>query len=289
MGNGVQKLANIRYDTLNGEKIKEDMEMNLLLEGKSVVVTGASQGLGKAIATEFAREGAHVFISSRSEEKLQQAQANIREITGNKHVYYVSCDMNKEEHIKNLIQKVVEKNGTVDVLINNAGGPPAGKFLDMTDENWYQAFEQNLLSAVRATRQVIPYMKQNGAGRIVNITSSSIKQSIDNLILSNSIRPGVLGLTKSLSQEFATDNILVNTVGPGKIATDRMNELMEATSKTQGKTMEEVEKATVADIPIGRLGKPEEFAKAVVFLASFANTYITGQQLIVDGASVKAL
>jgi len=289
MGNGVQKLANIRYDTLNGEKIKEDMEMDLLLEGKSVVVTGASQGLGKAIATEFAREGAHVFISSRSEEKLQQAQANIREITGNKHVYYVSCDMNKEEHIKNLIQKVVEKNGTVDVLINNAGGPPAGKFLDMTDENWYQAFEQNLLSAVRATRQVIPYMKQNGAGRIVNITSSSIKQSIDNLILSNSIRPGVLGLTKSLSQEFATDNILVNTVGPGKIATDRMNELMEATSKTQGKTMEEVEKATVADIPIGRLGKPEEFAKAVVFLASFANTYITGQQLIVDGASVKAL
>src|SRR5690625_2738686 len=159
----------------------------------------------------------------------------------------------------------------------------------MTDENWYQAFEQNLLSVVRATRQVIPYMKQNGAGRIVNITSSSIKQSIDNLILSNSIRPGVLGLTKSLSQEFATDNILVNTVGPGKIATDRMNELMEATSKTQGKTMEEVEKATVADIPIGRLGKPEEFAKAVVFLASFANTYITGQQLIVDGASVKAL
>lgn len=289
MGNGVQKLANIRYDTLNGEKIKEDMEMDLLLEGKSVVVTGASQGLGKAIATEFAREGAHVFISSRSEEKLQQAQANIREITGNKHVYYVSCDMNKEEHIKNLIQKVVEKNGTVDVLINNAGGPPAGKFLDMTDENWYQAFEQNLLSVVRATRQVIPYMKQNGAGRIVNITSSSIKQSIDNLILSNSIRPGVLGLTKSLSQEFATDNILVNTVGPGKIATDRMNELMEATSKTQGKTMEEVEKATVADIPIGRLGKPEEFAKAVVFLASFANTYITGQQLIVDGASVKAL
>src|SRR5690625_2011579 len=188
MGNGVQKLANIRYDTLNGEKIKEDMEMDLLLEGKSVVVTGASQGLGKAIATEFAREGAHVFISSRSEEKLQQAQANIREITGNKHVYYVSCDMNKEEHIKNLIQKVVEKNGTVDVLINNAGGPPAGKFLDMTDENWYQAFEQNLLSVVRATRQVIPYMKQNGAGRIVNITSSSIKQSIDNLILSNSIR-----------------------------------------------------------------------------------------------------
>lgn len=263
--------------------------MDLLLKGKTVIVTGASQGLGKAIATEFASEGANVYISSRSEEKLQQAVKEIREKTENKEVNYAVCDMKNEDQIQSLVQKVVEKYGTVDVLVNNAGGPPAGKFMDMSDDEWFGAFEQNLLSVVRATRKVIPYMKKQEAGRIVNITSSSIKQSIDNLILSNTMRPGVLGLTKSLSQEFAVDNILVNTVGPGKIATDRMMQLNETTAKIGGITVEEAEKASVADIPMGRYGKPEEFAKAVVFLGSFANTYVTGQAVIVDGASVKAL
>lgn len=263
--------------------------MDLHLEGKSVIVTGASQGLGKAIATEFAHEGAHVFISSRSEEKLKKAQEEIREKTGNKTVNYAVCDMKKDDQIQSLVQKVVEKNNTVDVLINNAGGPPAGNFLDMSDDQWYDAFEQNLLSVVRATKSVIPYMKGEDGGRIINITSSSIKQSIDNLILSNTMRPGVLGLTKSLSQEFAADNILINTVGPGKIATDRMIQLNETTAASEGKSIEEVKQDSIADIPLGRYGEPEEFAKAVVFLASFANTYITGQALIVDGASVKAL
>lgn len=263
--------------------------MDLLLKDKSVIVTGASQGLGKAVATEFAREGASVFISSRNESKLQQTVEDIRKETKNKNVNYVECDMKDEAQIHTLIQKVVEKNGTVDVLINNAGGPPAGKFLDMTDENWHDAFEQNLLSVVRASKLVIPYMKKAEAGRIVNITSSSIKQSIDNLILSNTMRPGVLGLTKSLAREFASDNILVNTVGPGTISTDRVAQLNEINAKAQGKTAEDMKEAAVSDIPIGRYGEPEEFAKAVVFLASFANTYITGQSLIVDGASVKAL
>lgn len=263
--------------------------MDLLLKGKSVIVTGASQGLGKAIAMEFAREEAAVFISSRSEEKLQKTVKEIREETGNNDVNYVVCDMKEVDQMKALVQKVVDKNGTVHVLINNAGGPPAGEFMKMTDDDWYHAFEQNLLSVVRATRHVIPYMKRQEAGRIVNITSSSIKQSIDNLILSNTMRPGVLGLTKSLSQEFAAHNILVNTVGPGKIATERLMQLNAITASQQGKSMEEIEKASISDIPLGRYGKPEEFAKAVVFLASFANTYITGQALIVDGASVKAI
>jgi len=263
--------------------------MDLLLKGKTVLVTGASQGLGKAVATEFAREGAHVFISSRNEEKLQVAVDEIREKTGNREVNYAVCDMRKEDQIQSLVQKVIEKNESIDVLINNAGGPPAGKFMDMNDDDWFGAFEQNLLSVVRATKKVIPYMKKQEGGRIVNITSSSIKQTIDNLILSNTMRPGVLGLTKSLSQEFAADHILINTVGPGKIATDRLIQLNETVAKSTGKPIEEVEEAAVADIPMGRLGEPEEFAKAVVFLASFANTYITGQALIVDGASVKAL
>ncbi|MEI3607349.1 SDR family oxidoreductase [Pseudogracilibacillus sp. SE30717A] len=263
--------------------------MDLGLTGKSVIVTGASQGLGKAIAIEFAREGAHVFISSRSEDKLQVAVQEIREMTGNKEVNYAVCDMRNENQIQSLVQKVVEKQHTVDILINNAGGPPAGQFMDMSDDDWYGAFEQNLLSVVRATRKVIPYMKKQERGRIVNITSSSIKQSIDQLILSNTMRPGVLGLTKSLATEFAADNILVNTVGPGKIATDRLMELNEKAAEKSGRSIDQINEESIAEIPLGRLGEPEEFAKAVVFLASSANTYITGQALIVDGASVKAL
>lgn len=263
--------------------------MDLLLHGKSVIVTGASEGLGKAIATEFVREGANVFVSSRSEEKLKLAVEEMRELTGSNTVNYVVCDMKEEEQIKALVQKVVEQNGTVDVLINNAGGPPAGKFLEQMDDDWYSAFEQNLLSVVRATRHVIPYMKKEGAGRIVNITSSSMKQSIDNLILSNTMRPGVLGLTKSLSQEFAAENILINTVGPGSIATKRLMELNETNAAVQGKTADQLMNKAIEAIPMGRYGEPEEFAKVVVFLASFANTYITGQALIVDGASTRAL
>lgn len=263
--------------------------MDLKLQDKSVIVTGASQGLGKAIATEFAREGAHVFISSRSEEKLQVAVAEIKEATGNSNVNYVICDAKNDEQIKSLIQTVVKENKTVDVLINNAGGPPAGSFLEMTDDNWYEAFEQNLLSVVRATRHALPYMKSQKSGRIVNLTSSSIQQSIDNLILSNTMRPGVLGLTNSLAQEFAEENILVNTVGPGKVETGRIVELNELAAKAQGISYDEMRTNDIAQIPSGRYGEPAEFAKAVVFLASFANTYITGQSLIVDGGAVKAL
>lgn len=264
--------------------------MDLLLEGKSVIVTGASQGLGKAVATEFAKEGANVLISSRSEEKLQKAVKEIRNQSNNDEIDYVVCNMQDEGEIESLIQKTVEKNNTVDILVNNAGGPPAGDFMEMDDEDWYNAFEQNLLSVVRASKRVIPYMKaSNDGGRIVNITSSSIKQSIDQLILSNTMRPGVLGLTKSLAAEFAKDHILVNTVGPGKIATDRLTNLMNSKVESSGMTMEQIQEKEVEQIPMGRLGEPEEFAKAVVFLGSFANTYITGQSLIVDGASVKAL
>lgn len=263
--------------------------MDLQLTGKVVLVTGASQGLGKAVATEFAREKAIVYISSRSEEKLAKAAHSIQVETGNQQVYYVVCDMKKKKDIRALVQHIVKIHDRIDVLINNAGGPPAGTFLEMTEDDWYHAFEQNLMSVVRTTREVIPYMKNQGAGRIVNITSSSIKQSIDNLLLSNTMRPGVFGFTKSIAQEFAADNILVNTVGPGKIATDRMIQLNISIAQKTGKPMEEVEKESVADIPLGRLGEPEEFSKAVAFLASFTNTYITGQALIVDGASVKAL
>lgn len=263
--------------------------MDLNLKGKSVIVTAASKGLGRAIAMEYAREGAHVMIGSRQEDLLKKTVQAIKAETGNENIYYSICDMKDHQAIKQLIAQTVKLNGTVDVLINNAGGPPAGKFIEMDDEDWYHAFELNLLSFVRTIREVIPLMKKQRQGHIVNLTSSSIKQSIDHLILSNVMRPGVLGLSKSLAQELGQDNILINTVGPGTIETDRILELNKGRAKNSGVSIDEVKEQAEKQIPMNRYGRPEEFAKAVVFLASGANTYITGQSLIVDGGSVKAL
>ncbi|GAB3794617.1 SDR family oxidoreductase [Virgibacillus kimchii] len=263
--------------------------MDLHLEGKSVIVTAASKGLGKATAMAFAGERAHVLLSSRNETALQNAVKEIKEETGNEHVDYAVCDMKKEADIRELVNKAVGWNGTVDVLINNAGGPPAGSFMEMSDEDWYHAFELNLLSFVRTIRAVFPYMKEQQSGHIVNLASSSIKQSIDHLVLSNTMRPGIVGLAKTLAQELSEDNILVNTVGPGTIKTGRVQELNKIKAEQAQVSVEEVNRKAEESIPMGRFGKPEEFAKAVVFLASGANTYITGQSLIVDGGQVKAL
>lgn len=263
--------------------------MDLDLKGKSVIVTAASKGLGKAAALEFAREGAKVLISSRSEEALQKTVDEIKDTTGNTNIDYIVCNMKDAQEIKQLVEKAVSLNGTVDVLINNAGGPPAGSFLDMTDEDWQHAFELNLLSFVRTIREAVPFMKKRGAGHIVNLASSSIKQSIDNLVLSNTMRPGIVGLAKTLAQELSEDNILINTVGPGTIETDRITELNQVQADKLNKTAEKVRNEAEGEIPMKRYGQPEEFAKAIVFLASGANTYITGQSLIVDGGQVKAL
>ena len=249
--------------------------MDLELEGKSVVVTAASKGLGKAIAMAFAKEKAHVLLSSRNEETLEAAVSEIKMETGNQNVDYAVCDMKKEADISGLINKAVAWNGTVNVLINNAGGPPAGSFMTMSDEDWYHAFELNLLSFVRTTRAVVPQMKEQKSGHIVN--------------LSNTMRPGIVGLAKTLAQELSEHNILVNTVGPGTIKTGRVQELNEIRAEKEKVSVEEVNRKAEQSIPMRRLGRPEEFAKAVVFLASGANTYITGQSLIVDGGQVKAL
>lgn len=263
--------------------------MDLQLKGKSVVVTAASKGLGRAIAAQFAREGAYVLISSRDEKALNATVREIKEETGNERVSYTVCDMKSAADIKAMVEYAAKITGSVDVLVNNAGGPPAGKFTDMSDEDWYHAFELNLLSFIRTAREVIPYMKKQGGGHIVNIASSSIKQSLNNLVLSNTIRPGIVGLAKSLAREHGEDNILVNTVGPGTIETDRIVELNRKRAKAQGKPVEQIAGEAVQQIPMKRLGEPAEFAKAIVFLGSGVNTYITGQSLIVDGGQVKAL
>ncbi|GGN51855.1 SDR family oxidoreductase [Oceanobacillus indicireducens] len=257
--------------------------MDLKLKGQSVIVAASSKGLGKAIALKFAEEGAHFLISSRREEELKLTAAEIRKKTGNEKVRYKTCDITDESQIKKLVGTAIEWNGKVDVLINNAGGPPAGTFDKFSDSDWQAAFELNL------TREVLPSMRESGAGRIVNIASSSIKQILDNLILSNTFRAGIVGLSKSLSQELAGDNILVNTIGPGRIATDRVQELDEIRADHKEISYEQLRNEVERSIPIGRYGEPEEFANMVVFLASGANSYVTGQSLVVDGGLVKAL
>ena len=263
--------------------------MELGLEGKSVIVMAASKGLGKATALQFAKEGAHVVISSRNEVDLIAAVKEIQESTSNNNVTYKTCDVTNSKNIKELVQFAADKNGTIDVLVNNAGGPPAGGFEKFDDAAWQNAFELNLLSFVRAIREALPYMQRQKRGHIINFTSSSMKQTIDDLILSNTFRAGVVGLAKSLSQEIAKDNILINTIGPGRIATDRVAQLDQIRADKLDMTYEEVKASTEGSIPIGRYGQPEEFAKQAVFLCSAANTYVTGQTLLVDGGLVKAL
>lgn len=252
------------------------------------MVLAASKGLGKATALEFAREGANVMISSRHEEQLRAAAYEIAEITGNSVAFQV-CDVTNRDEVKSLVQATANKFGTIHALVNNAGGPPAGTFDDFSDEDWQKAFELNLLSVVRTIREVLPFMRNQKEGRIVNIASSSFKQPIEGLILSNVFRTGIVGLAKTLSMELAADNILINTVGPGRIATERMVELERKRAETLGLSMDEVRKETEAQIPLGRYGTPQEFARFIVFLCSGANTYITGQSILVDGGLVRAI
>ncbi|MEJ8305439.1 SDR family oxidoreductase [Saccharibacillus sacchari] len=262
--------------------------MDLGLKGKSVFVAAASKGLGRASALEFAREGANVTIASRSEERLSEAKRVIGEATGVE-VATVVMDAGKEEDVQRAIREAAERFGGLDVLVCNAGGPKGGRFGDMSDSDWQAAYELNLLGTIRMIREALPYMRKAGGGRIVNLTSTSIKQPIDGLILSNVFRAGVNALTKTLATELAPDGILINTVAPGRIATDRILELDEANAKKTGRSIDEVREASERPIPLGRLGQPDEFGRVVAFYGSFANTYATGQALLVDGGAVKAL
>ena len=221
----------------------------------------SSQGLGKAIALEFAKEGTNVFLTSRNEASLRETAEEIKQLSENDQIYYQTCDMSSADDIEKLFQEVNRNLSSVDILINNTGGPKAGGFEEVTDEDWYASFEKNLLSYIRTTRAVIPHMKNNHLGRIINISSSSTKEVIDDLILSNTFRSGMVGLTKTLARELAQYNILVNTVGPGRIETDRIIELDSTTAEKQGVSLDDITKENMSLIPIGRYGKPEEFAE----------------------------
>jgi 3-oxoacyl-[acyl-carrier protein] reductase len=261
--------------------------MNLGMKGKPVLVMAASDGLGKAAAMEFAREGAQVMLFARSEDRLKQAREEISEATGEK-PEYVAGDITVAADIRNAVAATAQRFGSVFALVNNSGGPPAGGFDAFDDDAWQKAFELTLLGFIRSIRAILPLMRAAGAGRIVNFTSSSTRQAIDNLILSNTFRTGVVGLTKTLARELARDNILINVVGPGKMDTARLRSIETMRAEKLGMTLEDLQNKSAADIPMGRYGRPEELARLAVFLCSVANTYITGQTVLADGGLVRA-
>ncbi len=262
--------------------------MNLSLSGKVALVSAASKGLGKAIALELSKEGAHVAICARGEERLQKTKEEIEKETGGK-VFAYRADITKYEDIKAFVSKTREVFGPIDILVTNAGGPPAGEFFDFTDEDWQAAFELNLMSVIRLIREVVPDMKEKKWGRIINMSSISVKQPIANLILSNVIRAGVIGLTKSLSNDLAKYNILVNSVAPGYIMTERVKNLIKANAEKGGISQDEVLARLTANTALGRVGEPPEIGAVVAFLASERASYITGQTILVDGGMFKGL
>ncbi|MCA1040976.1 SDR family oxidoreductase [Bacillus infantis] len=260
--------------------------MELNLKGKTALVAASSQGLGKAIAEALLKEGANVMLASRDEAKLRKVKSELENLGGE--VEFIRADVTSENDIKNMVKAAAERFGGIDILVNNAGGPPSGSFETLSDEQWFQSFELNLLSYVRNIREALPYLKKNG-GKIINIASSSIKEPIPGLVLSNTFRTGIVGLSKTLAQEFAPYGILVNTLAPGRIDTDRVKHLDQVNGEKAGVSPEEMKEKSKKSIPLNRYGTPEEFAKVAVFLASDANTYMTGSSFLVDGGMVKSI
>jgi len=262
--------------------------MEFGLKGKRAIVMAASRGLGYASALGLAREGCKLIVCSRDQGRIEAAAAAITKET-NAEVKALVADVSSASEAKRLVDAAVSAYGGLEIVVHNAGGPPAGETLQMTDEQWQKAFEQNLLSFTRIVGAAAPEMKKAGYGRVLTIASSSIKQPIPNLALSNALRAGVWGIAKTLSRELAPQGILVNVIAPGRIDTERIAELDQANATKSGKSIEDVRKASVGSIPLGRLGRPEELANLVVFLASQAGSYITGQAITVDGAAGTAL
>jgi len=258
--------------------------MDLGLKDKVVIVAASSAGLGKATALGFAKEGAKVVICGRDAERLQAARDEIFEVTSAE-LMSVQMDVTVAASINALVESVAAQFGSVDVLVNNAGGPPPGLFWETQDEDWQKAYELTLMSSVRMTRAVLPYMRKQQWGRIINITSTTVKQPIDQLLLSNSLRLAVVGWAKTLSNQLACEGILINNVCPGWTSTERVTRLTQARAKDNQSSAEAEIAAIASQIPMRRLGSPEEFANMVVFLGSERASYITGASIQIDGGS----
>ena len=262
--------------------------MDLGLENKVALVAAASRGLGRAVAEELAAEGAQLVICSRSEEKINRAAKEIAEATRAK-VLAVAADVSNHEDVKRLIDFAIERLGRIDILVTNAGGPPAGKFENFTIQDWEAATRLLLHSSVDLARQVLPGMKERGWGRILNITSIAVKQPVDNLILSNSLRAAVTGFARTLANEVAPFGVTVNNILPGYTRTERVEDLSRMMAAKEGITPEDFISRWEKEIPMRRIGEPREFAALAAFLVSERASYVTGTSIPVDGGWIKSL
>ena len=258
--------------------------MDLGLTGKVAIVAAASKGLGKGCALALAREGARVAICARNEADLAAAEAGIRGATG-ADVLAIPADVTSATDIHAVVQATAERFGGIDILVNNSGGPRIGRFGDLTDADWRQAFEVVTLNFVHFIRDVVPYMRARHWGRIVGIQSSSVKQPVANIDLSNAIRPGIAGLMKALMPDLAADGITINLVLPGSFRTARISPGIEEGTPASPELQERL-KSLGARIPVGRLGEPIELGDLVAFLASERAAYITGAAYQIDGGVI---
>ena len=262
--------------------------MDLGLNGKVALVAASSKGLGRAVAEALAAEGCNLLLCARGKDALDETAAAIRAASKRK-VVALAADLSKAEDVNQVAAAAMREFGRVDVLVTNGGGPPAGPFESHSAEAWHAAVRQTLDSVVELTRAVLPGMKERRWGRIINITSIAVKQPVDNLILSNSVRAAVTGFARTLANEVASAGITVNNVMPGYTRTDRVTGLAAKNAELRGTTPEEQLGVFEKQIPMGRLGEPREFAAMVAFLASERASYVTGQSIAVDGGWIKAL
>jgi 3-oxoacyl-[acyl-carrier protein] reductase len=262
--------------------------MDLGLRNRVAVVAAASKGLGLAVAEEFAKEGARVAICARNGAELEKAAAKIKTVGGNEPLWQ-AVDLRDYDQVRTFVQSVASKFGGVDICVANAGGPPSKKFMDVSVEEWRNAVDMNLLSTIFLARETLPLMQEHKWGRFITITSMSVKQPVDGLILSNSIRAAVTGLARTLANEFGPDGITVNNVCPGYTRTARLEELAGKQQKEKGVTLEQVFEQMAGQVPARRIGTPQEFAALVTFLASERASYINGTSIAVDGGWVKSL
>jgi 3-oxoacyl-[acyl-carrier protein] reductase len=261
--------------------------MDLGLRGAKVLVTAASSGLGAATARRFSLEGAQVVINSRSLDKLQATARAINEESGNM-LFTHAGDVSKPEEVEKLLKNAVSMLGGLDILICNAGGPPAGTFENFDYDDWRKATDLTLLSTVNLIRHALPHLKESKRASVLAIVSLAAKQPVENLTLSNTIRPAVVGLTKTLSLELGSQGIRFNSILPGVTETERIDKLMEARAAKNGTTVEEERKKSAAAIPLKRMGEAEEFANVAVFLSSPAAAFVTGIAMPVDGGAILA-
>jgi len=265
--------------------------MDLGLKDKVALILASSKGLGLACAKAFYSEGAHVIICSRSKDNIKRAKEEISKLkpsNSSNRILGIVTDLNNESEIRSLVETTLDEFKHIDILVHNAGGPPSAPFSEISRDDWEKSINLNLVSFIHVSKLVLPIMQKQEFGRIIAITSVSVKQPLNNLILSNTTRLGVVGFAKTLSNEYAKDSILVNVVCPGPTLTNRMKELIKTQMKETGKSEQEVMNIWLENIPLGRLGHPEDLANLVVFLASEKASYITGTVLQVDGGFVKS-